>query len=564
MKKEISVLIITLVIISPLTATTGAFLYTATTCSAVYSDTYELMIITSRQFSVLLQPFVEHKNTLGVNTIVKNIEDIYQDYSGRDQAEQIKYCIQDFIESYQTRFVLFVGGTKVVPSRYTHIYFSGDFGYPTPAHWVFASDFYYADIYDADGLFSSWDTNNNSVFAEYAWNGNNDTVDFTPDVYVGRLPCNDATEVNIVMQKIMTYEASQAWSQEWFSRLICVGGDSLPGDDENIDEGEYVQQQVIDLLQGFTPQRIWASNGMLLSASLINEAIDNGAGFVFFNGHGMNDLWATHPHNSIVWIPPGFYTLEDINALNNGDKLPIVISDACYHCQYDVRDDCFGWSFVRNPQGGAIAFIGGSDTDLGYPGTAIIQKGIERLCVEIGVEYMNNCSFLGSLIGNAIRHYTEDEMNEVDMITVLQNHLFGDPSLRISGRSQSPFIPDPPTGTSSGEIHVNYSYASRTIDPDDDDLYYMWDWGDGTMFTWEGPYPSRQNVTASHVWTVKGTYTIRVRAMDTTGSVSGWSDPLPITMPFSYNPLHPFFDWLFERFSLLFLFLQLHGRICNN
>ena len=235
-----------------------------------------------------------------------------------------------------------------------------------------------------------------------------------------------------MFKKYVQYETSQAWSQEWFSNIICIGGDSLPGDTENINEGEYVQQQVIDILKEFTAEKIWVSNGNLRTSSDITEAINKGAGFVFFNGHGLHDSWATHPHNSNAWIPHGSYTLDDIHALENNEKLPIIISDACYHCQYDVYDDCFAWSLVRHPQGGAIAFIGGSDTDLAYPGTAIIQKGIERLCIEISTEYMNKCPFLGSLLGNAIRRYTDDEMNEIDMITVLQNHLFGDPSLRIS------------------------------------------------------------------------------------------------------------------------------------
>ena len=52
----------------------------------------------------------------------------------------------------------------------------------------------------------------------------------------------------------------------------------------------------------------------------------------------------------------------------------MCISDACYHGQYDVFDDCFAWSFVRNPHGGAIAFIGGSDTDLAYSGEQLFRK----------------------------------------------------------------------------------------------------------------------------------------------------------------------------------------------
>ncbi len=169
---------------------------------------------------------------------------------------------------------------------------------------------------------------------------------------------------------------------------------------------------------------------------------------------------------------------------------------------------------------------------------------------------MDHCPFLGFLIGNAISNYTKTEINEIDMITVLQNHLFGDPSLRISGYSQPPVTPDRPTGTSSGEINVNYSYSVKTVDPDDDQLYYMWDWGDGTPFEWTGPYDSGETATATHIWTVKGTYSVKVRAKDATNSMSGWSDPLPITMPYSYNSIHQFFEWLFQRFTSAFPILK--------
>ena len=557
MKKLMIFLVIWMLIFLTATGTTGSFQVSQNNFECVRNDTYDLVIITPSQFSVLLQSFIDYKNARGVNTFLKTTEAIYQEYDGRDQAEQIKYFIKYSIETYQTNFVLFIGGIDAVPTRYTHIYYTGDFGYPTPNQWIFPSDFYYADIYDTNSNFSSWDSNNNGIFAEYAWNGNYDVLDFKPDVYIGRLPCNNDNELQICIEKIYLYEISQAWSQGWFSNLICIGGDSLPSDTENIDEGEYVQQHVIALLQGFTPKRIWASNGNLRTSSDINEAINKGAGFVFFNGHGLHDTWATHPHNSNVWIPTGFYGLDDINALENDHQLPIVISDACYHCQYDVYDDCFAWSFVKNPNGGAIAFIGGSDTDLAYPGTAIIQKGIERLCLEISYEYMQNCPFLGALIGRAISRYTDDEMNEIDMITVLQNHLFGDPSLRISGSSQPPLIPNSPTGISSGEINVNYTYACITIDPDDDQLYYMWDWGDGTPMIWMGPYYSGQNASASHIWTKRGTYSIKVRAKDTTGSVSGWSDPMPVTMPYLCNKsIFRVLELFLQRFLYSLLFLQ--------
>ena len=179
MKKLLLFLVVLMMIFSGLTVNTQSVQVTTKTVPSIGTDTSIMVIITSQQFSLEAHPLVEHKTNHGINTSIKTIEDIYQEYPGRDHAEQIKYFIKYLKDTYQTIFVLLLGGTEVVPTRYTHIYYEGDFGYPTPSQWVFPSDFYYADIYDTNGTFSSWDSNNNSVFAEYAWEGNYDAVDFT-------------------------------------------------------------------------------------------------------------------------------------------------------------------------------------------------------------------------------------------------------------------------------------------------------------------------------------------------------------------------------------------------
>jgi hypothetical protein len=337
-----------------------------------------------------------------------------------------------------------------------------------------------------------------------------------------------------------------------------MGGDSLLGDEQHIDEGEYVNEVVIDILNGFIPEKIWASNGKLHQASNINEAINKGAGFVFFNGHGHTTIWATHPHESPLWIPTGSYTNSHVNALSNGNKLPIVVSDACYHCQYDVASDCFGWTFVTNPNGGCIAFLGGTDIDVSYGGVDIITKGIERLCVIMSTNYMAGDVTFGELWGHGISSYISDTMDEIDYITVEEFQPFGDPSLIISMDSQPPLTPTRPSGIASGKIKTTYKYSSNTTDPDGDDLYYRFDWGDDTYSPWIGPYESGDVAIAHHEWTQKGTFEIRVAARDKYGELSAWSDPLVVSMPksHSFQFYFPIFNWLITLFPHAFPILQ--------
>jgi hypothetical protein len=94
-----------------------------------------------------------------------------------------------------------------------------------------------------------------------------------------------------------------------------------------------------------------------------------------------------------------------------------------------------------------------------------------------------------------------------------------------------PDIPSTPNGPSSGVSGTKYSYTTSTSDSNEDQVYYLFDWDDGSTSNWIGPYDSGQVVSVAHVWELKGNFEIKVKAKDTDGAQSDWSDPLPITMP---------------------------------
>jgi hypothetical protein len=496
-----------------------------------YNDDYDMVIISKSAYNDTIQTLINHKNSLGINTFFKTTDEIYGNFPGRDNAEQIKYFLKDAKEQHSINYVLFVGGAADIPGRYTHIYFDEPFYYPTPDEWIFTSDFYYADLYDQTGAFSSWDTNENDIFAEHNWSGNTDEIDLVPDLYVGRLACINEIQVQTCVNKIINYETEESWGQNWFTNLVLIAGDGIPFDEENVDESEYLQEFIIENMSGFVPNCLWASNGGLSDAYNINDAINEGAGFVFFNGHGSHNLWATYLHNSWVMVPPGYYKTFHINQLTNINALPIVISDVCHHLQYDVYNDCFGWSFVSNPNGGAIAFIGGSDVDLAYSGTRIVEKGIEKLCLKISMLYQTGIANLGDLWGNGLIEYQPGENDTIDLLTILQNHLIGDPSLQIASSSQPPNKPNPPQGPTQGRIKEPYTYKAVTTDPDNDKLYYLFDWGDDSVDEWNGPHESGELCTVTHTWQKQGTYKVKVKAKDEQHGVqSEWSDPLTVTI----------------------------------
>jgi len=113
--------------------------------------------------------------------------------------------------------------------------------------------------------------------------------------------------------------------------------------------------------------------------------------------------------------------------------------------------------------------------------------------------------------------------------------------------------PNKPTiaGPTQGKVGVSYIYSSSTTDPDGDDVYYWFDWGDGSNTGWIGPVKSGESWSVSHSWTTQGDYAVRVKAKDQHGVESEWSDPLIVTMPKSKIINHRFMDRLLELLPFL-------------
>jgi parallel beta-helix repeat protein len=93
-----------------------------------------------------------------------------------------------------------------------------------------------------------------------------------------------------------------------------------------------------------------------------------------------------------------------------------------------------------------------------------------------------------------------------------------------------PETPEQPTGPQSGFTYQFYTYCTSTIDLEGNDVFYLWDWGDGSFSNWLGPYESDESACATNSWPIGGIYQIRVKAKDVYGSESDWSEPLTVTI----------------------------------
>ena len=104
-------------------------------------------------------------------------------------------------------------------------------------------------------------------------------------------------------------------------------------------------------------------------------------------------------------------------------------------------------------------------------------------------------------------------------------------------RTGAPKKPMKPAGQTSGKPGNEYVYSTNTIDFEDDPIYYLFDWGDGTDSGWIGPYDSGETVISSHIWSQEGRYSVRVKAKDIEDHESEWSDSLIVSISKKKGPV---------------------------
>jgi hypothetical protein len=496
MKKILPLLVVGILVFSGLGAVAIAdddiwVTYKEPTNPMTFDDVYDMVIISPSEFSDELQPLIDHKNDHEVETTFKSTKEIYNEYDAFDEAEEIKYFIKDAIEDWGVDYVLLVGSVDKLPIRTTWFFQRWHQNYHNE---TVLSDLYYADIYDSEGNFSSWDSNGNGIYGENYQNcpGVNDTVDLYPDVNVGRLACEKKNEVITVVDKIIQYETS-TYDKSWFDNIILCGGDTFPGHDGN--EGEILNNMVEQIMSDFVPTKLWTSDGTFTPWK-INQAINRGAGFLDYSGHGFAKGMATHPPDDESWISYG--NIHLLGAFN-GYKLPIVFFDACLTAKLDFnlselidsipvpvsrRPDpfpntlsreplprmlqplvasseklplldklvpCFAWNWVKKNNGGAIATIGATRTAYGG-----IDSGAGKISLEFFSAYENS-ETLGQMMTQAQIEYITDV--PYDAFTVEEFILLGDPSLKIGGYEEDSGSSSSPSSQQSSQSNGQQSSA---------------------------------------------------------------------------------------------------------
>ncbi len=302
---------------------------------------FEYLVVTNSDMDTVFQRLCNWKTKKGIKAVTRNIDWITNNYSGRDNQEKIRNYLKTLYPDSGLVWLLLGGDVDIVPTR--KAFAMACSARMHPREDSLPCDLYYSDL---DG---TWDLNGNNVFGEIE-----DSIDLFPEIFVGRAPVNDISQAQAFVNKILTYETNPPLDYQ--CRALFLG--------EILWTNPYTDGSVgkdwIDLK--YVPSRydpitkLYERLGNESRSSVI-DAINQGQNFINHNGHGATQAMS---------VGDGVLNNQDMDNLTNSSKQGVLFSIGCWTSAFDL--DAIGEHFVRNPNGGGVAFIGNSSYGWGSPG----------------------------------------------------------------------------------------------------------------------------------------------------------------------------------------------------
>lgn len=182
-----------------------------------------------------------------------------------------------------------------------------------------------------------------------------DGDDWLPDLALGRFPVVEPEEVTAIVDKTLNY-ATQTDFGDWRRRVLFTTDTSSYFQNSSDQFGEQFQSEGFDFT-GVYAETEQTDN--LPQINALNDALNEGQLLVHFIGHGGRYIWRTGPPDPVR--NHDLFTLDHVAGLDNGNRLPMVLSMTCYSAPFDHPSaDSIGERFLREPGRGAIAVFAAS------------------------------------------------------------------------------------------------------------------------------------------------------------------------------------------------------------
>ncbi len=318
----------------------------------------DYVIIAPAEFRQAAEELAAHRRTRdGLATVVVDIGQVYNEFSGgqvdmRAVRDYLRFLYDRAPDDALPRYALFMGDG--------HYDFRGRLPGGEANNWIPTFQTFESlnliVSYTSDDYFGLLDPDE----GVWAYPGHPTPGPERVDLGIGRFPVRSAEEAAHVVAKILHYE-DPATHGAWRSRFTFVADDQYPsaGDlDLHVQNAEVVAEAVRDDFPDVNLQKIYSTSYPSVVTAVgrrvpeatadIRRALDEGTLVWNYSGHGGHDALADER----------LITLEDIEALDNYDRLSIFVTATCSFGRFDMVDKQSGAEMLLlNPHGGAVALF---------------------------------------------------------------------------------------------------------------------------------------------------------------------------------------------------------------
>jgi uncharacterized repeat protein (TIGR01451 family) len=366
----------------------------------------DYIMIAHQDFYAGTQPLADfYGSTTGWRVKVVDVQDVYDEFSGGllypgAIRSFLTYAFAHWTPSAPT-YVLLVGDG--------HLDYNRNYGALTNLQQYIPP--YLAPVDTEGGLETA--TDNRYV----CLGGETGSQACWPDMYIGRFPVNNLTELQTMVNRSIAYQQSPA-PGDWSQKMMFVtdnpdgGGEFYDYSDEVADHfvpSAYTVDKVYYLLSPYTTP--------VATKQAIIGGINGGRLLVSYVGHSA-DYW---------WADEKLFHRDDIGSLSNSDRWPIMLPMTC-------KEGRFQWPFssltglsealVRANGKGAVASWSATGEGLAA-GHDYLEKGFFEALFYDGVRRLGEAALEGkrNLWENGGGRY-------LDLIETYI--ILGDPALRIN------------------------------------------------------------------------------------------------------------------------------------
>jgi len=350
----------------------------------------EYVVITTSSLISAFTTLTNHRASAAGGSFTTHIEDIANiltNYPGIDSAEKVRNFIIDMRNNHGTEYVVLGGDCDGLPASQA-----------IPTRGCYAVVGTYTDSYIPADLYfgcldGTWNNDGDSLWGESNDGIGGGDIDWSSEVYVGRIPADSATEATTQINKIIAYETGNPL---WTTLLVGEKLDTTPT--WGGDRMDWVYTYMNSMPKTELYDRDHASNNWPKSDLLAYINSDN---YNWLNhlGHG-NPNWNMKLANA------------DIASMTNSNYF-FHYTQACYSGSIDGRTsagsyisgDCIVEDMVNSNTHSAFAVIGNSR--YGWYNSGSFVQGASNLAHKEFVEEI----FLDGWLGEA----NQDSKTDLDL-----------------------------------------------------------------------------------------------------------------------------------------------------